>query len=351
LRRDIPAYIAAGVIASGTGQMAIARRKFIATLGGGMLAWPLTVRAQQAPRLRRLGILMPFSPTDTVWRSRVAALRQELERLKWTQGENIEFDERWTTDNMDLVRANAANLVELKPDAIVAVGGRVIPILMQLTRTVPIICPGAVDAVGLGYAESLARPGGNVTGFSTMESSVFGKILGTLKQIAPGTSRVAMIYNPDNPGTIQFRLQFESFAVPLSVQPIYVPIHSITDIERAIEALAEQPNGGAFFPPDITITALRDQVTALVARHRVPAIYTDRIFVTSGGLASYDADRIDIFRRAASYVDRILHGEKPADMPFQQPTQYQLTLNPKAAKAIGLTIPRSLLDSADEVIE
>ena len=172
------------------------RREFI-TLMSSATAWPLAVRAQQ-PRLRRIGILMPFSPTDTVWQPRVGALRQELQRLGWTRGGNIEFDERWTTDNMDLVQANTANLVELKPDAIVVVGARVIPLLMQLTRTVPIILPGVSDPVGVGYIESLVRPGGNVTGFTTMEFSVIGKIVETLKQIAPATSRIAMIYNPDN---------------------------------------------------------------------------------------------------------------------------------------------------------
>jgi putative ABC transport system substrate-binding protein len=252
---------------------------------------------------------------------------------------------------MDLVRANAANLVELKPDVIVALGGRVIPVLMQLTSTVPIIIPGAADAVGSGYIKSLARPGGNVTGFATMEFSVIGKILETLKEIAPKTSRVAMIYNPDNPNAINFRRLFESSALPLSVQPIVAPIHTIADIERAIEALAEQPNGGVFFPPDVTISALRNQVTAIVARLRVPAIYADRIFMTSGGLASYDSDRTDIFRRTASYVDRILRGEKPGDLPFPQPTKYQLTINLKTAKALGLELPATLLARADEVIE
>jgi putative ABC transport system substrate-binding protein len=327
------------------------RREFITLLGGAAAAWPVAARAQQAPRLRRVGILMPFPPTDIEYQSRVGALRQELQRLGWTRGGNIEFDERWTTDNMDLVRANAANLVELKPDVIVALGGRIIPVLMQLTRTIPIIIPGGVDAVGEGFIESLARPGGNVTGFALMEFSVLGKILDTLKQLAPATSRVAMIYNPDNPSTVQYRRLFESFASPLSVQPIIAPIHSIADIERAIEALAEQPNGGVFFPPDLTTIALRDQVTAIVARLRVPAIYTDRAFVTRGGLVSYDSDRTDTFRRAASYVDRVLRGEKPGDLPFQQPTKYQLTINLKTARALGLEVPVQLLALADEVIE
>ena len=250
------------------------------------------------------------------------------------------------------MRANAANLVELKPDVIVALGGRVIPVLMQLTSTIPIIIPGAADAVGTGYIESLARPGGNVTGFATMEFSVIGKILETLKQIAPGNvpRRHDLQSGQSQCGTI-FRRLFESFALTLSFQPIIAPIHSIADIERAIEALAEQPNGGVFFPPDVTTFALRDQITAIVARLRVPAIYTDRIFVTSGGLVSYDADRTDIFRRAASYVDRVLRGEKPGDLPFQQPTKYQLTINLKTAKALGITVPPSLLNTADEVIE
>ena len=327
------------------------RREFITLVGGAATAWPLAARAQQATRLRRIGILMPYPPSDSVYQSRVEALRQELQRLGWRSGDNIEFDERWTTDNVDLIRANAANLVELKPDVVVAVGGRVIPVLLQLTRTVPIVIPGTVDAVGSGYIDNLARPGGNVTGFATMEPSVFGKILETLTQIAPGTSRIAMIYNPDNPIAVPFRHMFESFVVPLSVQPIIAPIHSIADIERATEALAEQHNGGAFFPPDITTIALRDQVTAIVARYRVPAIYTDRIFVTSGGLVSYDADRTEIFRRTASYVDRTLRGEKPGEMPFEQPTKYQLTINLKTAKALGLTIPQPLLATADEIIE
>ena len=325
------------------------RREFIAALGGAA-AWPLVAWAQRSGGMRQIGILMPFPPTDSDWKSRVSALRQELQRLGWTPGVNIEFDERWTTDNMDLVRANAANLVELKPDVIVALGGRVIPVLMELTSTIPIIIPGAADAVGTGYIKSFARPGGNVTGFATMEFSVIGKILETLKQIAPGTSRVVMIYNPDNPNATIFRRLFKSSASTLSFQPIIAPVHSIADIERAIEAVAEQPNGGVFFPPDVTTFALRDQTTAIVARLRVPAIYTDRFFVTSGGLASYDADRSDIFRRAASYVDRVLRGENPGDLPFQQPTKYQLTINLKTTKVLGITVPPSLLNTADEVI-
>ena len=326
------------------------RSEFITLLGGAATVWPVTLLAQQGGRMRRIGILMPFPPSDTEVQSRVSALRQELQRLGWTRGVNIEFDERWTADNMDIVRTSAANLVELKSDVIVAVGGRVIPVLMQLTRTIPIIIV-CVDAVGEGYAKSLAQPGGNVTGFTILEFSILSKILDTLKVLAPTTSRIAMVYNPDNPSTAQFRPLFESFALPLSVQPIAAPVHNIADIERAMEALATQPNGGVFFPPDLTTFALRDQVSDIIARLRLPAIYTDRLFVVSGGLASYDADRTDIFRRTASYVDRVLRGENPGDLPFQQPTKYQLTINLKAARAIGLTIAPSLLGTADEVIE
>ena len=326
------------------------RSEFITLLGGAATVWPVTLLAQQGGRMRRIGILMPFPPSDTEVQSRVSALRQELQRLGWTRGVNIEFDERWTADNMDIVRTSAANLVELKSDVIVAVGGRVIPVLMQLTRTIPIIIV-CVDAVGEGYAKSLAQPGGNVTGFTILEFSILSKILDTLKVLAPTTSRIAMVYNPDNPSTAQFRPLFESFALPLSVQPIAAPVHNIADIEHAMEALATQPNGGVFFPPDLTTFALRDQVSDIIARLRLPAIYTDRLFVVSGGLASYDADRTDIFRRTASYVDRVLRGENPGDLPFQQPTKYQLTINLKAARAIGLTIAPSLLGTADEVIE
>jgi len=327
------------------------RRDFIKVVGSSATTWPLAAHAQQDGRTRRVGILMPFSPSDKEMQDRVQALKKELQNRGWTAGVNIQFDERWTTDNMDLVRANAANLVELKPDVIVALGGRVIPVLMQLTRTVPIIIPGSATPVEAGFVKSLARPGGNVTGFATLELSVIGRILETLKQIAPGTSRVAMIYNPDNLAAINYRDPFESSALPLSVQPIIAPIHSITDIERAIEALAAQPNGGVFFPPDVTTFILRDQVNAILARHRVPAIYADRRYVTSGGLISYDADRTDIFRRTASYVDRVLRGEKPGDLPFQQPLKYQLTINLKTAKALGLIVPTTLLATADEVIE
>jgi putative ABC transport system substrate-binding protein len=325
------------------------RREFI-TLLGGAAAWPLATRAQQ-DRIRRVGILFAYPPSDPEYQARTRVLQQELQRLGWTKGTNILFDERWTTDNMELVRANAANLVDLKPDVIVTTGGRVIPIFIQLTRSIPIVIPGTGDPVTLGWVESLAQPGGNVTGFTLYEYSVFGKMLGLLKQIAPAMSRVAIIYNPDNAASGPYLRLLEAFAGSLGTEPILSPIHGIADIERALSSTAQKGNGGAFFPADLTTNQLRGQITALVAQNRLPAIYTDRIFVTTGGLISYDADRMDMFRRTASYVDRILRGEKPGELPFQNPTRYQLTINLKTAKAMKLDIPAQVLALADEVIE
>ena len=327
------------------------RRDFITLLGGTAAAWPLAARAQQGERVRRIGMLMAYRPSDAELRARVSAFQQELQRLGWSKGVNVQFDERWTTDDMELVRANAANLVELNPDAIVTNGGRVVPVFIQLTRSIPIIIPGAGDPVGNGWIKSLARPGGNVSGFTFYEPSVLGKMLEILKQIAPATSRVAVIHNPDNAaGASMLRLS-EGFARSLGIEPVSAPFHGIADLERALEATAKKGNGGILSIPDLTVTQLRVQVGELAARLRLPAIYSDRILVTSGGLVSYDADRIDIFRRAASYTDRVLRGEKPGDLPFQQPTKYQLTINLKAAKALGLEVPPSLLARADEVIE
>jgi putative ABC transport system substrate-binding protein len=328
------------------------RRDFITLAGGAaVLAWCPAAHALQGERMRHVAILMPYPPSEVEYQARVRAFRQELGKLGWRSDVNVQLDERWTSDNMDLIRAEAANLVELKPDVIVAVGGRVIPVLMQLTRSIPIIVPGGANPVERGWAESLARPGGNVTGFSQLELSIVGKQMEVLKQIVPGISRVAAIHNPDNPVAAFYLRSFQSSAGPLSIEPVVAPIHGLPDIERVVESLADQRNCGILFLPDVTTNALRDQVIALVARHRVPAIFTERAFVLHGGLASYGSDRIDIFRRAASYVDRVLRGEKPGDLPYQQPTKYELLINLKTAKALGLTVPPSLLATADEVIE
>jgi putative ABC transport system substrate-binding protein len=325
------------------------RRTLMALLGSGAAAWPLAANAQQGDRARRIGILMPFPPTNAEAQARVRALREELRKRGWAVGVNAQFDERWTGDNMDLIRSAATNLVELNPDVILAQGARVVPILMELTRSIPIVTAGGGDLIERGYVGSLARPGGNVTGFSTTEVSVTGKMLQTLKEIAPNVAHVSMVYNP-NAGA-RFVGSFESAAGPLGVKPIIAPIHSLADIERAVAAAATQPNGGIFVPLDVTMNAFMEQTIATIARHRLPAIYSERVFVTGGGLVSYGTDRVEQYRLAASYVDRILRGEKAGDLPYQQPTKYELVINLKTAQTLGLTIPSPLLFTADEVIE
>jgi len=328
------------------------RREFMALLGGAAAAWPLAARAQQSQRHTRLiGVVMPYAATDLEYRSYVDALRTELNSRGWIEGQNVHFDEHWTTDNMPRVRAEAASLVASNPDVVVAIGGRVVPVLMELTSSVPIVVPGAADPVALGWVQSLARPGGNITGFSFFEVSIVGKMLELLKQIAPRTVRVAMLYNPDNPSTRTWQTAFAAFSAQLGIEPIAIPVHGLGDIDRALASVAEQQNSAIFVPPDITLNALRDEFVTLTARRGLPTIYPQSAFVRSGGLAFYGADRVDLWRRGAEYVDRILCGEKPSDLPFQQPTKYQLILNLKAAKALGLEVPVPLLAAADEVIE
>ena len=328
------------------------RREFIGLIGSAA-AWPLAARAQaqQKERARRIGILMPFPQNDARGQARVRAFRQELLRRGWSEGNNVQFDERWSTDNMDVVRADAASLVELKPDAILTSADRTIPVFMKLTSSIPIVVGATSDPIASGAAESLARPGHNVTGFSLIEFSMFGKMLEILKLLAPGITRVGMIYNPDNPVGATYQRWFGPSAKELGVQPIDLPIRDAATIERAIAGMAEQPNGGILSPPDLTAILHRAQVVILTERYRVPAIYTNLSFGEAGGLVTYGADDVEMFRQAAGYVDRILHGEKPGDLPFQQPTTYRLTINIKTATALGLTVPPALVAAADEVIE
>jgi len=326
------------------------RRAFLGILGTAAVSLPRLVRAQ-SERVRRIGILMPFLPTNTDVQARLRAFKEELRKRGWAASVNVQFDERWTGDNMDLIRSAAANLVELNPDAILAVGGRVIPVLMELTPSVPIVNAGGSDPVGRGYAESLARPGRNVTGFAIMELSVVSKMLQTLKEIAPNITHVSMIYNPANPSADLYVRSFQSAAGQLGLEPIVIHIRGLADIERAATAAAAQPNGGVFVPPDVTTIGLVEQTVAAFARHRLPVLYSEREFVMKGGLVYYGTDRLEVYRGAASYVDRILRGEKPGDLPYQQPTKYELVINLQTAKAQGLTIPPKLLFTADEVIE
>ena len=328
----------------------IRRREFI-TLLGGAAAWPVVARAQQGPRARRIGILMPLPPTNAEAQARVRAFREELRKRGWAAGVNAQFDERWTGDNMDLIRSSAAQLVEANPDVILAVGGRVIPLLMAQTSTIPIVIPGGTEPVERGYVKSLAEPGGNVTGFALMEISVIGKMLQTLKEIAPGIAHISMIQNPDNPATVIYSRAFTSAAETLGLRPTVIHIRGFSDIERAIAATAAEPDGGILAASDLTIEALATETVAAVAQHRLPAIFPQRSFVMSGGLIYYGTDRVGLYRSCASYVDRILRGEKPGDLPYQQPTKYELVINAKTAKTLGLTIPPRLLFTADEVIE
>jgi putative ABC transport system substrate-binding protein len=327
------------------------RREFITLLGGAAAGWPLAADAQQSEPIRRVGILMPYAENDPEYRTHVQALRDELRKSGWIEGRNIELDEHWTTDNMDRIRTNAAALVNAKPDVIVAIGGRVIPILMQMSRTIPMVIPGVSDPVGLGLVASLARPGGNITGFTFLELSVLGKMLEILKEIAPQNIRAGMIYNPDNPNTVTFRRTFEAAAHELTIEPITIPVHGVADVERAVISLADRQKTSMLVPPDITLQALRKEIVELIARHGLIAIYPQVVYVKAGGLVFYGADRVDLWRRSAEYVSRILRGEKAGDLPFQQPTKYQLVLNLKTARALGVSVPLTLQAAADEVIE
>src|SRR5436309_6602147 len=253
----------------------LGRRKFLATLGGAAAAWPLAAGAQQPGRVRRVGILMPYPKGDSEHEARVRAFKQELAKLGWTDGAKVRFDEHWTTDNMDMVRSHAASVVASNPDIIVTTGGRGVPVFMRLTRSIPMVLPSASDPVGVGWAQSLAHPGGNVTGFTSFELSIIGKSLEILKQIAPAVVRVALIYNPDNPNSVHYRRISEGASAQLAIEIVDLPIHSLADIDHAVTNLADRGNGGIFFLPDSTINALRDDVVRLVARRRVPAIYSE----------------------------------------------------------------------------
>lgn len=324
------------------------RREFIAGLASAV-GMPSAAWTQQGG-MRRIGILMPFAPAS-IEHARVRVFREELRKKGWASGVNAQFDERWTTDNLEVIRAAAANLVELKPDVILAVGGRVIPILRQLTQTIPIVVPGGSDPVSRGWAETLARPGGNITGFSTMEVSVIGKMMQVLKEMAPSISRATIIYNPENPSAHIFRDTFLVAAGNLGIEPTISHVHGVAEIERAIADAAKQAGRGIFIPLDVTISAFREKTVAAMASHRLPAIYSEREYVEMGGLAFYGTNRIEVYRGAASYVDRILRGEKPGELPYQQPAKYELVINRKTAITLGLSIPPKLLFTADEVIE
>jgi putative ABC transport system substrate-binding protein len=325
------------------------RREFIA-LAASAAVWTIGARAQ-VQQVRRIGVLMPYPVNDSEAQVRLAAFRQELRRLGWSEP-GIQFDDRWAgSDDPDRIRDYAVELANSKVDVILVQAPRALAPLQRATRSIPIVFVGVSDPVVAGFVETLARPGGNITGFTLIEFSIIGKLVEALKQIAPAISQVALISNPINPSTSLYLRSFESASASFDVRPRIFAARDALEIEHSFETIVRERNSGLLFPPDITILVHRELVTALAARYRLPAIYSDRALVANGGLMYYGAERIDQFRRAASYVDRILRGERPADLPVQQPTKFEFVLNLKTAKALGLTVPDKLLALADEVIE
>src|SRR5262245_8947970 len=329
----------------------LGRRDFV-TLLGGAASWPLAARAQQQrERMRRIGILLPARSDDPAFQTWLGAFLQGLAVLSWTIGRNLRIETRWSGGKADDARRYAAELVALAPDVLLAHGASRVGPLLQATRTVPIVFPVVGDPVGAGFVDSLARPGGNATGFSVFEYSLSGKWLELLKEIAPSVRRVAVLRDASQgAGTIQFgAIQTAAPSLGMEVSPINM--RDAGEIDRTIAAFARSPNGGLIVTAGATAYVHRDLIITLVTRHRLPAIYPVRDFVTSGGLISYATDYVDHYRRAAGYVDRILKGEKPADLPVQAPTKYELIINLKTAKALGLDVPATVLARADEVIE
>jgi ABC-type uncharacterized transport system substrate-binding protein len=327
------------------------RREFITLLGGAAAAWPLAASAQQGERMRRIGVLSPVSADNPLGKARIAALLQGLQELDWTDGRNVRIEYRLGASDSEHMRRDAAELLALAPDVIVANGTSAVAPLLEATRTVPIVFVQVSDPVGAGYVASLARPGGNATGFALYEYGMSGKWLELLKQIAPGVTRAVVLRDATQPTGIAQLAAMHSVAPSLGVELIPVGLRDADEIERGITAFARAPKGGLIVTSGARTIRHRDLIIALAARHRLPGVYPERVFVTGGGLISYGTDTTEPYRRAASYVDRILKGEKPEDLPVQQPTKFDIVINLKTAKALGLDMPASVLARADEVIE
>ena len=326
------------------------RREFITLLGGAAAAWPLVVWAQQLTGTRRIGVLMNFRSDASEGQARIAVFAQALQKLGWTDGDNVRTDIRWAADDMELFRKYSKELVELNPDVILASAGQSVAELQRATRSVPIVFANVVDPVGAGYVTSLARPGGNMTGFTSFEYNIGGKWLELLKQIAPRATRIAVIRDPAYAAGIgQFAAiqTAASSALELSV----IDPRDANELKRALEAFAREPNGGLIVTASASVAAHQELINSLALRHRLPTIHALRYLMLSGGLASYGPNTIDIFGRAATYVDRILRGAKPSELPVQAPNKYELVINLKVAKTLGLEVPPALLATADEVIE
>ena len=326
------------------------RREFITILGGAA-AWPLAARAQQAERVRRIGVLMNTAADDTVFQIRLGAFLQGLALLGWSIGRNVRIEIRWSGGKADEARRYAAELAALAPDVILAHGVSSVRPLLQATSTVPIVFPIASDPVGAGLVDSVARPGGNATGFMSFEYTLSGKWLELLKEIAPGVTRVAVLQDPTQGGGASAFAVIQAVAPSLGVEVTPVNLRDAHEIDRAVADFARTSNGGLIVTGSASSNVHHKLIITLAARHNLPAVYFERSFVAGGGLISYGSDYIDHYRRAAGYVDRILKGEKPADLPVQAPTKYELVINLKTAKGLGLDISPSLLARADEVIE
>jgi ABC-type uncharacterized transport system substrate-binding protein len=326
------------------------RREFIALVGGAALTWQRTVHAQPNDGIRRIGMLAGLAQDDPAMRARLAAFRQGLEKFGWSEGRNIRIEARYAVAGAG-AQELAKELVALQPNVIFANSTPMARALQRESRTIPIVFVAVSDPIGSGFIASLARPGGNLTGLLLTEEGISGKWLAMLREIAPRLERAALLANPKTTPYAYFSRSAAAAAPSLALELMGRPIGNATDIEREIESLARLPNSGLVLPPDTTITSNRDLIIALAARHRLPAIYALRGFVAAGGLMSYGTDRVEEFRQAATYVDRILRGDKPADLPVQAPTKYETAINLKTAKALGLTVPSALLLAADEVIE
>jgi putative ABC transport system substrate-binding protein len=329
------------------------RRDFIRGIVGSATAWPLAVRGQQLDRMRRIGVLMGFPESDSQAQSFIAAFRDGLQKLGWTDGRNVRIDTRWATPaEADSMQRFAKELVALQPDLILSHTTPTTAALLQQTRTIPIIFATVTDPVGSRFVAGLPRPGGIVTGFTLVEPIMAAKWVELLKEIAPRVNRVAMLFNPATATYADYFLKpFQAAAPSFAVEAIAAPVRDTSELESVIAAQVREPNGGLIVMPDSFTDAHREEITSLAARYRLPAVYAYRFFTERGGLLSYGADLSDNFRRAADYVDRVLKGEKPADLPVQAPTKFELTINLQTAKVLGLTVPPSLLARADEVIE
>jgi putative ABC transport system substrate-binding protein len=326
------------------------RREFIPLLGGAAAVWPLAARAQQAEQMRRIGVLMNTSADEPESQARLAAFMQGLQELGWAVGRNMRIDHRWSPGDVVRLRKDAAELVALRPEVILAGVGGTTATLQQVTRTIPIVMAQGIDPVGNGFVDSLARPGGNTTGFIQFEYSLAGKWMELLKEVAPGTTRVGVLREP-GPAAIGQWTMIQAVAQSLGVELKPIELRDANEIERAVTAFARSPNAGLIVVVSAASLTHGELIITLAARHRLPAVYAYRVFVTHGGLITYSPDIASQYRRAAGYVDRILKGETPADLPVQTPTKYELVINLKTANALGLEVPATLLARADEVIE